>query len=128
MNSRIPLLAALLLLTSQPANPAQPKINIVVYPRYSQAPASVRLTVRVQPDAANRVVCIGYDGPQFRSSCWQVEGANAAITTEVVFPDLPEGRYRAQGKVQRAGGGVEQAEAGFCVLGIETGVEECVPG
>jgi len=81
-----------------------PRQAIDVYPRVgSTAPATIRVRVTIEPDAANRAFCLGYDGPQFRESCEDLDGDKAWRSRTVYFRDLPGGRYVAFLGVYRKG-------------------------
>lgn len=113
----VPLLLVFLLQA-----PATPEVEppptpptIEVYPRFSQAPATIKITVRLDPHSTNRKMCIGYDGAQERSSCWQLDGKSRR-TTEQWYRDLPGGEYFAWVRVLRADGSSQQAQTTFQVL------------
>ncbi len=82
---------------------ADPLISIVVYPRFQQAPATIRVTVVIQRDTRNRQACVSIEGDTgySRSSCWEHVGEGARYQTVIYYPDLPAGRYAAQGTVVR---------------------------
>jgi hypothetical protein len=62
--------------------------------RYLAAPATFRITVVVEPDAANRRLQVEADGDHlFRSSELALEGATEKRLHEFEFRALPEGRY-----------------------------------
>ncbi len=96
-----------------------PGASVEVYPRIgSTAPATVKLTVRIEPDAANRHACIGYDGPaQGRESCRDLDGDRERRTSEHWFRDLPGGWYVAYVGVWKTGQkDPEVVKTSFCVV------------
>lgn len=98
---------------------ANAKDTIDVYPRIgSTAPATVKVTTRIEPNAANRQACVGYDGPaQARESCWQLDGDKERRTVEHWFRDLPGGWYVAYVGVWKVGQKTpEVSKMSFCVV------------
>jgi hypothetical protein len=57
-----------------PARAAAPAITLKITPQVSQAPTTIRFTVTIEPNAANRKACLTYDGAEAGMSCWQVDG------------------------------------------------------
>lgn len=104
---------------------APPPISLKVSPFIGRAPQLVRLTVTVEPNEANREVCVVVDGPVYRSSCYEHVGAGARRTTTIEFRDLPEGRYGAVAVVGRVGGQSRSAEMPLCVLGLSATADSC---
>jgi hypothetical protein len=90
----LPLVAVLLAPITLTVNP----------PHYAFAPATLRLSVRIQPVDTDRRVIVILDGPTFyRSSEWEIEGAGAPK----VFPSwlvegLPVGDYAITASVGSA--------------------------
>lgn len=119
------LLFVLTFVASTAASPAP--LRLIVTPRVGTAPQTISLRLSVSPDERNRVVCVGYDGPQSRNSCWEV-GANAPQVTELRFRGLGEGRYVAAAEVRQDGGRVVSVTQEFCVLGNVVTSEECFGG
>lgn len=62
-------------------------VTIDVSPHVAFAPAFVRVTVHVQPNAENRGLYVEADGETYRSSFVQLEGADAPITVRVWEPE-----------------------------------------
>ena len=71
------------------------------------------MTIIVQRDPRNRVVCINIEGDTgySRSSCWDHTGEGARYQTVILYPDLPSGSYAAQARLTRAlAGGKSEIE------------------
>src|SRR5262245_56991674 len=82
------------LLVSAPGLTAHDKVTLRVTPAVSHAPAYVRITAQVEKDAANRMLEITADSPEFyRSSTIALEGEQAPRTTELTLKNLPRGQY-----------------------------------
>lgn len=80
-------------------------------------PATIRLRVRVEPDAANRGLAVGVLSPAFESSSWEdLPGTNARITRWFTYTGLPAGEYTAVAEVVRPGEDHWQTETRFQVL------------
>ena len=70
------------------------RLRIDVSPRVSMAPAVLRIRATVTPDAANRALQIVADSDSFyRSSMVPLDGAKAAVITEMTLRNLPGGEY-----------------------------------
>jgi hypothetical protein len=70
------------------------RLRVEVRPRFSTAPAVVRIRAIVAPDATNRALHIVVDSDSFyRSSLVPLDGANAAAITETLLKNLPGGEY-----------------------------------
>jgi len=69
-------------------------VEIRLRGRYFTEPATVHVTVAVEPDEANRVLRIEADGDQmFRASDLALSGANERRLHSVEFKNLPAGAY-----------------------------------
>jgi hypothetical protein len=95
--------ALVALLAAQPLHAAD-SVRLAIYPRFQNAPATVRVTLIIERDAANRQACIDIEGDTgySRSSCWEHIGEGARYQTVIYYPDLPAGRYTAVAEVTRA--------------------------
>lgn len=70
------------------------RLTMVVTPARSFAPSTIRVRVKVEPAASNRVLSIVADsGEYYRSSQIQLDGEQAPRTLDVQFPGLPGGDY-----------------------------------
>ena len=79
---------------------AQDVVEIRLRGRYFSEPATVRITVAVEPDAENRFLRIEADGDQmFRSSQVPLTGARAQRIHTVEFKNLPAGSYTVRAQV-----------------------------
>jgi hypothetical protein len=79
---------------------AQDVVEIRMRGRYFKDPATVRITVAVEPDAKNRVLVIQADGDRlFRSSQVSLEGENGQRIHTVEFKNLPAGYYTVRAEV-----------------------------
>jgi hypothetical protein len=69
-------------------------MSMKVSPRQALAPVNLRVSVRIEPDAENRVLTIVADSPQFyRSSQIALEGDRAPKTFTIEYPNVPGGQY-----------------------------------
>jgi hypothetical protein len=91
----LPLVATLLAPITLTVNP----------PHYAFAPATLRLSVRIQPVESDRRVIVIIDGASFyRSSEWDVEGASAPRTFQPwLVEGLPGGEYAISATVGAVG-------------------------
>jgi len=71
--------------------------------RYFTAPATVWITIVVEPDEANRTLRVEMDGERmFRASALKLEGASEKRLHEIQFKDVPAGQYRLSATVLSA--------------------------
>lgn len=102
------LILVAILKSCAPAFAEEPWLTVDVTPRMSMTPingtATVRLLVTVPRNDQNRLLCVGYDGPTFRSSCAEHVEPGARYRVEVPFSGLREGAYVAFAELHRAGG------------------------
>jgi hypothetical protein len=95
----IPL--AFFLVTGLTAADAGECLSMKVSPRQALAPVNLRVSVRIEPNADNRVLMIVADSPQFyRSSQIQLEGDRAPRMFSIEYPNVPGRQLRDH---QRAG-------------------------
>ncbi|MBM3820523.1 MAG: hypothetical protein FJW14_16100 [Acidimicrobiia bacterium] len=87
-------------------------VEIRLRGRYFMEPATVHITVAVEPDAANRVLRIEADGDSvFRASDVSLSGAGEKRMHAVEFKNLPAGTYTLRAQVfstERLRGRAEQ--------------------
>lgn len=82
------------LMTGFAAADAGECLSMKVSPRQALAPVNLRVSVRIEPNTANRVLMIVADSPQFyRSSQIQLEGDRAPRTFSIEYPNVPGGSY-----------------------------------
>jgi hypothetical protein len=73
-------------------------LTMRVSPRQALAPVNLRVSVRIEPNADNRVLVIVADSPEFyRSSSIQLEGDQAPRTVNIQYPNVPSGEYEITG-------------------------------
>jgi hypothetical protein len=79
---------------------AQDVVEIRLRGRYFSDPATVRITVAVEPNADNRALRIEADGDRlFRSSEVILEGENGKRIHTLEFKNLPAGSYTIRAAV-----------------------------
>ncbi len=79
---------------------AREVVEILLRGRYFVEPATVQITVAVEPDKANRALRIEADGDQlFRASELTLAGANEKRLHAVEFKNLPAGTYTLRASV-----------------------------
>ena len=80
---------------------AQDVVEIRLRGRYFSEPATVRITVAVQPDERNRTLVIQADGDRlFRSSELELAGENGKRIHTFEFKNLPAGYYTIRAEVR----------------------------
>lgn len=110
----------LLGVTSADAGTAGHKpLELRVTPHTCQAPCSIRIIVRVEPDPANRYVALVLDGPNFAtSSVIPLNGDQSPPTQDAKwFKDIPKGEYSLDGYLQASTGIVAHESAQIIVSG-----------
>ena len=84
----------LAVLGSTTGGAAEERLRIDVYPRFTGAPAAVRVRATVARDEKNRSLVVVADGGNYyRSSLIHLDGADAATVTEMMLNNVPAGRY-----------------------------------
>ena len=69
-------------------------MKMKVSPQQALAPVNLRVSVRIEPNADNRVLMIVADGDDFyRSSQIPLEGDRAPRVFSVEYPNVPSGDY-----------------------------------
>src|SRR5262249_33540940 len=97
------LLALAFLLSSSGDTGQQLALKIV--PNVAVAPADLRIRAEIAPDAANRLLEVVADSPQYyRSSQFQLNGKGAPRVTIVQLHDVPGGDYQITATVRKANG------------------------
>jgi hypothetical protein len=70
------------------------RVRITVSPTLSFAPSQMRVRVRLEPNADNRLLAIIADSADFyRRSEVQLDGDDAPAVIEIGFPEVPGGDY-----------------------------------
>ena len=81
--------------TSVTPSDANECMSMKVSPRQALAPVNLRVSVRVEPNADNRVLTIVADSEEFyRSSQIPLEGDRAPKTFTIEYPNVPGGQYQ----------------------------------
>jgi hypothetical protein len=84
--------------TSITKSDANEILSMKVSPRQALAPVNLRVSVRVEPNADNRVLTIVADSPEFyRSSHIPLEGDRAPKAFTIEYPNVPGGQYEVTG-------------------------------
>lgn len=79
---------------------AEHVVEIRLHGRYYTEPATVRVTVAVQPDQENRTLVVQADGERlFRSSDVSLEGDKGQRLYTLEFKNLPRGSYVLRAEV-----------------------------
>jgi len=100
-----------LLAAASPAA-APPPVTVQVSPNASMAPATVRVTVTVEPDERNRGLTVEADSLNFYSSSEvTLEGNGSSRVRRFEFKNLPPGDYEVRATVQRNDGRRQMATA-----------------
>lgn len=99
------LLVLACLVAAAPPLGAKNAVSLRVTPQMSAAPATVSITVYVEPNEKNRVLVIEDDSEAYyRSSHLELDGANAARTHALRFRGLPPGEHRVIASVHGTNG------------------------
>jgi hypothetical protein len=92
-------IAALMTTAGRPSH-ANEVVQILLRGHYFVEPATVQITVAVEPDAKNRALRIEADGERlFRGSQLTLEGATEKRIHAVEFKNLPAGNYILRAEV-----------------------------
>lgn len=92
-------IAALMTTGARPGH-AKEVVEILLRGHYFVEPATVQITVAVEPDAENRALRIEADGDRlFRASQLSLEGAKEKRIHAVEFKNLPAGNYLLRAEV-----------------------------
>jgi hypothetical protein len=113
----------LLLLFARPITADVPPVQLMVSPRVQLAPGTVKITLRIEPDARNRIFCVVYDSEgQSGQFCSDLQGADEVRTRELpLLKDLPGGDYVAQAIVGREDGTEVRSNIEHWIIrGLET--------
>ena len=91
---RVLAVCGLIVTAVMPMNGLEP-LTIAVSPAFAFAPATLKVRLRIEPNADNRRLIIVADGAElYRSSEVQLEGEQAPKTIELSFRDVPRGDYQ----------------------------------
>ena len=109
--------AAIMTTGARPGH-AKEIVEILLRGHYFVEPATVQITVAVEPDAKNRSLRIEADGERlFRASQLSLDGATEKRIHAVEFKNLPAGNYILRAEVLGAGDVRGMAEQELVVSG-----------
>ena len=109
---------AALITTGTRQGHANEVVEILLRGRYFVEPATVQVTVAVEPDAQNRSLRIEADGERlFRASQLTLDGASEKKMHSVEFMNLPAGNYTLRAQVLGAEDVLGKAEQQLVVSG-----------
>jgi hypothetical protein len=92
--------AVLIIAGAVSASLAKELVEIRMRGHYFTAPATVPITVAVEPGAENRTLVVEADSEDyFRSSAIELDGENEKRLHSVEFKSLPAGQYRVRAQV-----------------------------
>lgn len=96
-------LCAVAALLAMAPTATEPVAIVVEHGYFKSEPAYVRLKVRVEPDAANRLLRVTIDAPDSyrRAGDETLPGARAPRTRWVEFKEVPAGVYTVTADVER---------------------------
>ena len=118
---RTTLLAALIFVVTAgitPAVPAKEVVSIRLHGYVFAAPATIPVTVAVEPAAKNRMLVVEADGDSyFRSSAVTLDGADEKRLHTMEFKSLPAGSYVVRAQVLSATDVLATASEGLQVIG-----------
>ena len=101
-----------------PSSPAREIVEIRVRGHYFSAPATVPITVAVEPGAQNRMLIVEADSEDyFRSSGVELAGENEKRLHSVEFKSLPAGEYTIRAEVRSKTEVLGSAVGGLVVTG-----------
>ena len=104
---------------SAPRSPAKEVVEIRVRGHYFAAPATVPITVAVEPGAQNRMLIVEADGDDyFRSSGVELAGEKEKRLHSVEFKSLPAGQYTIRAQVLSKSEVLGSAVGGLVVTGM----------
>lgn len=110
-------IAAIMTTGTRPGQ-AKEVVEILLRGHYYVEPATVQITVAVEPDAKNRSLRIEADGERlFRASELVLDGAEEKRIHAVEFKNLPAGNYVLRAEVLGAGDVRGMAEQELVVSG-----------
>ena len=104
---------------SVPQSPAKEIVEIKVHGYYFAAPATVPITVAVEPGEKNRILVVEVDSEDyFRSSGVELDGDKEKRLHSVEFKSLPAGEYTLRAEVRSKTEVLGTAHGGLVVTGI----------
>lgn len=116
----MPLVILACLFVATPPLGAEKAISLRVTPQMAAAPATVSITVYVEPNQKNRVLVIEDDSEAYyRSSHLELDGEKAARTHVLMFRGLPPGEHRVSASVHGTNGFREVVSTKVTVVGFQ---------
>lgn len=104
---------------SVPQSPAKEIVEIKVHGYYFAAPATVPMTIAVEPGEKNRVLVVEVDSDSyFRSSGVELDGEKEKRLHSLEFRSLPAGEYTLRAEVRSKTGVLGTATGGLVVTGM----------
>jgi len=104
---------------SVPQSPAKELVEIKVHGHYFAAPATVPITIAVEPGAQNRLLVVEVDSDDyFRSSGVELDGDKEKRLHSVEFKSLPAGEYTLRAQVLSKTDVLGVATGGLVVTGM----------
>jgi hypothetical protein len=104
---------------SVPQSPAKEIVEIKLHGYYFAAPATVPITVAVEPGEKNRILVVEVDSEDyFRSSGVELDGDREKRLHSVEFKSLPAGEYTLRAEVRSKTEVLGTATGALVVTGI----------
>lgn len=116
---KLPVAAVLgcVALAGSPATGGEP-VAVRANPAVSMAPATVVLTVVIEPDQRNRLLTVVTDSLDFYSASEvSLEGDQASRLQKFTLKNLPPGEYQVQARITRADNSERVAQTEMTVTG-----------
>ena len=111
-------LILVLISLATPASPAKEIVSIRLRGYVFAAPATIPVTVTVEPSEKNRMLVVEADGDSyFRSSAMTLEGAEEKRLHTIEFKSLPAGSYVVRAQVLSSKDVLGTAREGLLVTG-----------
>lgn len=96
-------------------------VTLSIYPPVSMAPATFRIRTIIDRHEANRTLCVAYEGPEYKRSCFPIDGAQSARVFQSYWNLRVSGEYEAVADLTRMEAGTERhyvERHAFRVLGF----------
>ena len=119
---RIIFVTAIMLLVGPPGAPRTPAkqvVEIIVRGHFFSAPATVPITIAVEPAANNRVLVVEADSDDYyRSSSIELDGDKEKRLHSVELRSLPAGEYVVRAQVKSKSDVLGSAVQDLVVMGL----------
>jgi len=119
---RIIFVTAIMLLVGPPGAPRTPAkqvVEIIVRGHFFSAPATVPITIAVEPAAENRVLVVEADSDDYyRSSSIELDGDKEKRLHSVELRSLPAGEYVVRAQVKSKSDVLGSAVQDLVVMGL----------